>query len=179
MDDGFLASLPESMRQEVLDQCRANQLRRTGGIEVSALAKSRLKQKQKGQQQHGEATIESYFLPPPQRLKPKFMNKYSELEELRVVIQKWVREFSNEDPYPEDVDALASYLTAVILDERNMGKAVKVAKWLSWVVGQEVRSEQQETESVRKAWSEAVLKVKEDVQAAVKKRGGVGPVDLG
>jgi len=172
VDDAFLASLPESMRQEVLDQHRANQLRRSGGIEVSAQSRARFKQKQKGQQQ-GENTIESYFLPPPQRPKPKFMKKYSEVQDLREVIQNWVKEFANESPYNEDVDALLSYLTAVVLEEKDMSKAVKIAKWLIWVVDREVR----DSTTVHEAWSEAVLQVNGAVQAAVKKRG-LGPIDF-
>ena len=176
IDDAFLASLPEHLRQEVLDQPRADQLRRTGGLEVSAQAKTRLRQRQKGQQQESN-TIDSYFLPPPRRPKASFMKKYSDIEELREVIMSWVKEFTDEAPYAEDVDALTSYLTKVVLEERDLNKAVKVAKWLDWTVGREVRPGQ-EVNSVNESWSQAVLRVKESVQSAVKKRG-LGQVDLG
>lgn len=179
VDEAFMEILPESIRQEVLEQHRANQLRRTGGIEVSAQAKTRFRQKQKGQQP-GENTIETYFLPPPVKAKPKFMNKYSELEDLRRGIKSWVTEFNNEAPYDEDVDALQSYLAEVVVEERDMGKAVKVAKWLAWIVDQEVGLAENVNmkDLVKGPWSRAVIKVKESVQEAVRKRG-LGEVDLG
>lgn len=177
VDDAFLESLPENLRQEVLDQHRANQLRRTGGIEVSAQAKNRFKQRQKAQQPP-ENSIESYFLPPPRKAKPKFMKKYSEPEELRQVIKSWVEEFKDESPYDEDVKALLSYLADVVTEERDLGKAVKVAKWLAWVVEENVTSENGAVAIARNAWSEAVLKVKGGVQDAVTQRG-LGLLDFG
>lgn len=180
IDQSFIESLPPSLRQEVLDQHRANQLRRTGGLEVSARAKARLRQKQKTQQQQKTAghSIETYLVPPSGRLKPMFMKKYSELEDLRRVIRDWVVEFSTEEPYDEDVDALTKYLTDVVLEERDMGKAVKVAKWLVWVVDQEIDVGESDPSGIGLAWSNAVLKVKEVVQQAIKTRG-LGEVDLG
>lgn len=177
VDDAFLESLPPNLKQEVLDQQRAAQLRRTGGIEVSAQAKNRFRQRQKAQQPP-ENSIEGYFLPPSRKAKPKFMKKYSDIDDLRRVIKAWVIEFNDESPYVEDVDALVSYLTEVVIDERDLSKATKVAKWLAWIVGEQVQSVTKSTDALKYAWSQAVLQVQGGVQEAVKKRG-LGEIDFG
>lgn len=159
LDADFLASLPQQLRQEVVDQHRAQHLRRTGGIEVSS-TRSRIlrhppqqQQQQQKPQQHPENTIEAYFLPPPPQTQPsanpKFMKKYSELPDLRRVIKAWVIEFKDERPYPEDVAALCTYLEAVVTRERNLAKAAKVVKWVSWVVSEEVSVSARASDEVR------------------------------
>ncbi|KAL1310927.1 hypothetical protein AAFC00_001151 [Neodothiora populina] len=176
IDEAFLQDLPEALREEVLEQHRAAQLRRAGGIEVSVQARNRLKQRQKAQQQP-DNSIEAYFLPPPRKPKPQFMKKYSSIEELRQVLQAWVRGFNDESPYDEDVDALQAYLHDVVVDERDVDKAVKAAKWLSWVVGEEVESRPPDTQCAE-AWSEALLRVQNGIQQAMTQRG-LNEVDFG
>jgi DNA repair protein REV1 len=55
---------------------------------------------------------------------------------LREAISAWYGEFVDDGPYGEDVDALVKYLKRVVLEERDLNKAVAVVKWLGWVVNQ-------------------------------------------
>lgn len=176
IDPDFLAALPEELRQEVLDQQRSERLRRTGGIDLSANARNRArKQAQKGQPQ--QEAIERLFKLPPRPARPTFtVRKLTEMGDLREAMKAWVREFGDEKPYEEDVSALVTYLAAVIEDEGDMSKAVKVVRWLVWVVEQYIEGGKQ-SEQVKQSWSQAVEGVKEGVQQAVRKRG-LGELDL-
>lgn len=90
------------------------------------------------------------------------------MPELREAVSAWVEEFRDEGPYEEDVDELVGYLHRVVRDERDMGKAVSVGRWLGWVVGEIEWTSEGEGKRV---WREAVERVEEGVQGAVSERG--------
>lgn len=101
------------------------------------------------------------------------MKKFSELPDLRDAVRAWYQEFAEEGPYDEDVAALVKYLRDVVMDEKDLAKAVAVIKWLEWVVEDGV-----ESETADEAWGSAQARITEGVQAAARERG-LGKVDFG
>lgn len=63
------------------------------------------------------------------------------------------------------------YLEAVVKQERDVDKAVKIARWLGLVVEQEVLGKQGIEEEVQEGWGKAWEEVKRGVQKAVLARG--------
>ena len=178
-DPDFLAALPEDIRREILDQQRQSRLQRTGGIDLSLhqqqqqRAKKAISHKRKGEQAPEEVrTLLLDPLPAP----PTFTSaKLSALPDLRGAIKAWHSEFCSEGPYAEDVGALIMYLRDVVVEERDLGKAVSAVKWMGWVVDDEDAGSS--SSSSAGAWVEALQKVKKSVRAAVEERG-LGWVDL-
>jgi DNA repair protein REV1 len=69
---------------------------------------------------------------------------------------------------------LVRYLRDVVVEERDLGKAVGAVKWMGWVVEEDTDGG---SSSSAGAWIEALEKVKKGVRAAVEERG-LGSVDL-
>lgn len=152
----FLSALPEDIRREVLAQQRRDRLKRRGGIDIAAKKKQR---QAPDQPVPGQRRLQL----PPRPAKPTFTaNKLSALPDLREAASAWFEEFKDEGPYDEDVDALVLYLRRVILEEKDMAKAVGVVRWLRWVV------DQGGGEGV---WKVALERVEEGVQDSVVERG--------
>ena len=103
------------------------------------------------------------------------MRKLSALPDLREAIRAWYREFGDEGPYEEDIDALKAYLRDVVIVEGDMEKAVAVIKWLAWVIEEGEEALQQD---VGNAWVMALGDIRESVQTAISERG-LGHVDFG
>ncbi|MCJ1413733.1 deoxycytidyl transferase [Xylographa parallela] len=158
----FLDALPEDIRIEVLAQQRRDRLKKRGGIDLIARRKP---QRPRNQAPQGQRRIRLAPRPP----RPTFTAQHlSSLPDLREAVSAWFEEFSDEEPYREDVEALVTYLRRVILDENDMAKAVSVAKWLGWIIDQSSGAEY---------WSKSLKIVQEGVQLAVKERG-LGMVDF-
>ncbi|KAF2157413.1 DNA repair protein [Myriangium duriaei CBS 260.36] len=173
-DADFLAALPPELRAEVLANHRQERLRRTGGIDTSLHARPARKQAKSVQQ----AAVERLFKLPAREAKPTFTKAgLSELADLREMIRGWVAEFWDEEPFEEDVVAIVEYLGEVVKVERDVDKAVRVVKWLAWVV-EEDSADRWEGDEMRGRWGKVVRRVREAVQKAVAERG-LGPVDLG
>ncbi|KAL9126463.1 MAG: hypothetical protein Q9217_004484 [Psora testacea] len=154
----FLSALPEDIKREVLAQARRDRLQKRGGIDVTASKKRCASAKTAPV---GRRTLAL----PPRPPKPTFTaQKFTNLPELRDAITAWFEEFRDEGPYQEDVDALAKYLKRVIIEERDMDKAVAVGKWLKWVIDEG-------NGLVMVTWGNAMLKAEEGVQEAVTARG--------
>ncbi|KAK5124494.1 hypothetical protein LTR85_001711 [Meristemomyces frigidus] len=172
LDPEFLAALPDDLRKEVLDQQRQARLQRTGGIDLSLHQRSKARKKKAPDE---EGPLDRLLQLPPRPAKPTFtMRKLTELPDLRNAVKAWYQEFLDEGPYEEDVAALVKYLSDVVVEERDMAKAVAVVKWLAWVVEER---EEGLGERVHAAWQQAVEAVKEGVQSAVQDRA-LGSVDL-
>ncbi|KAI6828771.1 DNA repair protein [Hortaea werneckii] len=173
LDPEFLAALPEDVRQEVLDQQRNARLQRTGGIDLSLHRQRSRARKKKAQEEEGPS--ERLLQLPPRPSKPSFTSrKLSELPDLRQAVKAWYKEFSDEGPYDEDIGALANYLRLVVLEERDMGKAVAVAKWMAWVVEE---GEETVSDEVNEAWIDALGRIKMSVQDGANERG-LGVMDF-
>ena len=180
----FLSALPEDIRQEVLAQARRERMQQRGGIDVSTSAASLKRKQQQALQKQQQANIgigQRVLHLPSQPPKPTFTSRrLSELPDLRNAMSAWFDEF-REGPYAEDTEALVLYLRKVVLDEGDMAKAVAVAKWLKWVIGEGNSQDRAPTqippEEEQITWDEAVAKVEAGIQQAVKERG-LGEVEI-
>ena len=178
LDPEFLAALPEDIRQEILDQQRQTRLQRTGGIDLSLHQQQRAKAAAL-RRKKGEIVEEPRALVlPPLAPKPTFTSaKLSSLPDLRSAIKAWHREFYAEGPYDEDVAALAKYLRDVVVEERDMEKAVSAVRWMGWVLEEESGEDGGGSTAGDGAWAAALVRVRDSVQGAVAERG-LGRVDL-
>jgi DNA repair protein REV1 len=117
---------------------------------------------------------------PARSPKPTFSTqKLTALPQLRDAVSEWVREFKEEGPYDEDVDALVKYLGRVVKEEGDMDKAVAVVRWFVWVLGEEFESTEEAPalEEAKGKWEDALDKVRMGVRSAVQERG-LGEVDV-
>nr|POF27658.1 dna repair protein rev1 [Quercus suber] len=166
----FLAALPSEIRREILDQQKQARLQRIGAIDLSLYQRHKDRKKQVEEEAPIERTIQLPPLPP----KPSFTSrKLTKISDLRDAIKAWYLEFLIEGPYDEDVMALVKYLRDVVCTERDLDKAVAVTKWMAWIVDET----ENVPDTVKNAWVNALTKVKEGVQGAVRERG-LGHVDL-
>lgn len=168
LDPEVLAALPEDLRTEVLAQQRQARLQRTGGIDTSLFQQKGAKAKAAAA---AAGNLERHVVRlPPRAKQPVFTSSgLKVLGELRQAVSAWFKEFEDEGPHEEDVGSLATYLKAVVRDERDIGKAVKIVGWLAWVV--------EEGEGGQE-WMDAVEVLKEAVGAAARERG-LGDVKFG
>ena len=155
----MLAALPSEIRAEVLDEQRMSRLLAHGRLELPASHKMDM-------DPDLDLEIETRVIALPPRPPPPTFTaaRLSALPELREAIGQWVGALGGEGPDTEDVDVLAKYLGRVVMEERDMNKAVAVARWMEWLVG-ELGPEE------RMGWADAVLRVQQGVQAAVRDRG--------
>ena len=175
----FLEALPEEMRAEVIENHRREQMKRNAGIEVSRRRRHPLHGK--GGQQ-GQQTVERILRLELGSPRPTFtQNRLSNLNELREALSSWFAEFEADGPYDEDVEALCSYLSSVVVDEGDMRKAVDVTKWLIYLIDSMRTTPEHQAEAFVSdggiAWAPALELVKQAVGDAVRSRG-LGPVDF-
>jgi DNA repair protein REV1 len=170
IDPEVLAALPADLRQEILDQQRSVRLQRNGGIDVSLHQRSIAARRKIPQDDAGAAIpLERHFALPPPSARPTFTSrKLSEPAELRKAISAWVREFSDEGPYDEDIAALSKYLREVVCDEHDAAKAVAMVKWLAWAIE---TCEEELADDVASKWQAAAREVRRCVEAAGIQRG--------
>jgi len=161
LDADFLSALPEELRNEVLEDHKRKKL------QASRLLVQKSRKVAQPPPAHIPRPVQRLKVPRPPR--PTFtMQKLSEAQDLRHAMKDWVSEFGDEGPYDEDVGALVKYLGKVVKEERDLGKAVGVVKWLNFVIG-DVADEDEEFELDR--WDGAVVKIKEGVQDAAREKG--------
>lgn len=165
LDPDFLSALPPDIRSEVLAQARRDRLQKTGSLNLPA-SKCRAA-KNAPQPPAGQRMLKL----PVQPEKPSFTSqKITELPGLREAINSWYEEFEEDGPYAEDVGALATYLERVVVEEGDMAKAVAVVRWLKWVAnGGKEHDVTREEEQM--SWTDAVARVEDSLQNAVKVRG--------
>lgn len=163
LDPDFLSALPPELRKEIIAEHKRKKL------QSFRLAVTR---KQKPAVPAVSAPRPAQTIKVPRLPLPTFTTqKLSNENDLRGAMRDWVQEFANDGPYPEDVAALAKYLGKVVCDERNMGKAVGIVRWLDWVVGEETDSMDQDEVFAKKEWTQALDVVKNGVRQAGKQRG--------
>ncbi|KAL8949020.1 MAG: hypothetical protein Q9222_004843 [Ikaeria aurantiellina] len=159
----FLAALPEDIRQEILDQQRRDRLKRKAGLDLGVNHSKKRIVRKENQPPAGQRRLQLPARPP----KPTFTaRKLTALPDLRDAMDSWVKEFQDEVPFTEDVDALVGYLMKVVQEERDMSKAVAVVRWLKWLVAEFDRSTMNTM-----GWDAAVAKVEKGVQEAIRERG--------
>ncbi|KAM3414096.1 DNA repair protein REV1 [Cercospora zeina] len=166
IDPEVLAALPEELRQEILAQQRRERLQRQGGLGTSLHQRSKNARAKKTGAVEGRAKPRRFVLP-PRPPNPTFTSqKLSTLPELRSTVSAWFQEFSDEPPYPEDVDSLITYLKAVVVEERDLDKAVSVVNWMAWVLD----DSEDVPEDVMNGWEDALGRTRKGVQEAATKR---------
>ncbi|KAK4613573.1 DNA repair protein rev1 [Fulvia fulva] len=164
LDPEVLAALPEDLRQEVIAQQRQARLQRTGGIDLSLHQHAKNARRKKGEV---VGPLDRCFTLPARPAMPTFTaNKLTDISGLRNTISAWFREFNDEGPYVEDVDALIKYLSDVVIEEHDLGKAVAVVKWMNWVID----DAEDVSDDVITAWKEASMRTRNSVQDAADAR---------
>ena len=167
----FLDALPDDIRREVLAQQRRDRLKKRGGIDLAA--RKRLTRLNPNQNPPGGGQRRLRL--PPRPAKPTFTaEKLSALPELRDAVSAWYKEFVDDGPYQEDVEALVKYLGRVVVEERDMSKAAALVRWFGWVVdegGGTGGGDGNEREQGQEKWREALETVRDGVQAKVRQRG--------
>ncbi|KAE8843155.1 hypothetical protein HRS9139_02452 [Pyrenophora teres f. teres] len=159
LDHEFLAALPEDVRKEVIAQHKAAKM---NAFQV----KMKRKTKAPAAPQAPEPAPQIKVPRPP---KPTFTTqKLSKEADLRSAMKQWVGAFTDEGPCGEDVTALVKYLHKVILEERNLSKAVSVVKWIDYLIDDEADNEES---SAQREWEDALATIKGGVLKAAKARG--------
>lgn len=183
ISEEFLAALPEDIRREVLeDHSRTNRTQQRSNVTTSA------PRKVMQPQPPGPPPAERRLRLPPLPDKPTFTSRrLSDVSELRDAVGSWHAAFTTDGPFGEDVTSLSRYLKRVILEEKDVDKAVSVINWLMWLVGDareqsHVPGEKQEAPEIPSprgavTWDDAVRSLREDINAAVEERG-LPPVEF-
>lgn len=179
----FLAALPEDIRQEVLEeQQRARSVQRT---QASAPTVPRPVSEPCETPAPDVVIPDEKRLPlPPLPVRPIFTSQgLSELPDLRDTVEEWHGAFASWGPFEEDVQVLCDYLRLVIVEEHDIDKAVAVARWLIWLVGENAyqgdrlgTSEPPSGQGLT-SWTEAIGAIHANIQDALESRG-LPPADL-
>jgi len=165
----FLDALPEDIRREILEEQKRDRLKKHAGLDLGT-RKKKVHLLPEGLS--GTEAGQRLLRIPPRPERPTFTaRKLSAINEVRDAVSAWFEEFKEDGPFVEDVGAFITYLRRVVLDERDLEKAVTLTNWLSWLVGQA-------SEAVRGIWTAHFIKVQDEVQDAVRERG-LGPVEFG
>ncbi|CRG84527.1 DNA repair protein REV1 [Talaromyces islandicus] len=186
VSEEFLAALPEDIRREVLEEQRQKRLRQKPRSNANVPPERPVSS---GANTPGEPVIvpEKRLQLPPLPERPTFTSKkLSALPDLREAIAAWHAAFSPENPFLEDVEALAIYLKRVVLEERDTEKATSVADWLHWLIQDsaddatpqvKTMSSQEASQSSQPeaTWEQALQIVRDSVAAAFEERGLLPP----
>lgn len=173
LDAEFLSELPEDVRKEVIADHRQRKAQRSGlGLNLPAAGKRGPAGRSRELASNGQAKIA--FPRPP--LKVAFTaSSLTSVQEVKDMLSAWHRETSSEGPHAADIEVFEKYLARVITDEKNMEKASKLVKWLGWLI----EDGQDEVQTGRgkgsRSWQEALVRIKDAVQAALRERG-LGPM---
>ncbi|KAI4860945.1 impB/mucB/samB family protein [Hypoxylon rubiginosum] len=181
IDPAFLAELPEDMRKEVLADHRRRRAQRSG-LDLSKLQQQKNPPNPPAPAAGSNGQTRLRF--PPRPAKPAFAaDGLTSVPEIRDMLSVWHRSTRHEGPHARDVGMLERYLARVVADERDMDKAVKLVRWLEYLVedSHDDDQEREEEEVIgsrgKDAWRDVVGQVKQEVQKAVKSRG-LGPLDM-
>ncbi|KAB8209127.1 hypothetical protein BDV34DRAFT_189282 [Aspergillus parasiticus] len=127
VSEEFLAALPEDIRREVLEeQKRSRMLQRPS---------SAAQRTQNRPSVSASSASQKRLCLPPLPERPTFTSqKLSKLSDLRDAVGAWHAAFADDGPFDEDVESLARYVKRVVVDEKDVDKAVSVVRWLMWLV---------------------------------------------
>ncbi|KAL4895445.1 hypothetical protein BDV59DRAFT_155330 [Aspergillus ambiguus] len=183
ISEDFLAELPEDIRREVLEeQKRARMSQRPAN--ASAPAKSQASGPPPPPQQP-----QKRLQLPPLPEKPTFTSrKLSNLPDLRDAVGSWHATFADEGPFKDDVESLSHYLNRVVVEEKDIDKAVSIVSWLTWLVDdgkaaeepyEQVKAEGTAIKPSEDAvtWDEALEVIRASVNEGLNRRG-LPPVDF-
>jgi DNA repair protein REV1 len=180
ISEDFLAALPEDIRAEVIEQHRQERMRQRSNLVAPVSRKPVASRPATPAESSTAPSTEKRIQLSPRPERPTFTSKkLTALPDLREAITAWYSAFATEAPFVEDVEALALYLKRVVLEERDLEKAVSVADWLTWLVKDDAdridravpTMEQTQSSQVETTWDEALNIVQRSVAAAVEERG--------
>lgn len=181
ISEDFLAALPEDIRREVLEDHKRNtrlqQHRHPSNANVTVSAPRRVVQPKPPSQQSAQKRLR---LPPlPER--PTFTSqKLYNISDLRDAVGAWHAAFVDDGPFAEDVTSLSRYLQRVVIDEKDVDKAVSVINWLAWLVddgrGNEEAPENKQLDAPDSpcdyvTWDDALRSLRVDLNGAIDERG--------
>ncbi|KAL1956510.1 hypothetical protein VTO42DRAFT_7073 [Malbranchea cinnamomea] len=186
LDEGIaqdvLEALPEDIRREVLEEHRRSRLQKKAGLSLPPIFRRRAPEAP-SRPPPEQRTLKL----PPRPAKPTFTSKkLSALPELRDALSQWYDEFRDDGPFEEDVMALSKYLRRVVVEERDIAKAVAVANWLAWLLREDSSSSSSlpvpeqgvdGPSASRDSWRRALETVRGEVSGAVEERG-LAPVEF-
>ncbi|KAB8234989.1 putative DNA damage repair protein Mus42 [Aspergillus alliaceus] len=186
VSEEFLAALPEDIRREVLEeQKRSRMLQRPGRGSGTA---------QRAAQNRPSASASSvqqkHICLPPLPERPTFTSKkLSSLPDLRDAVGAWHAAFVEDGPFDEDVESLVRYVKRVVVEEKDVDKAVSVVRWLMWLV-EDAKDEIDEPTSGQGpiagsasssqntvTWDDALKALQESIFTGLEERG-LPPVDF-
>lgn len=177
ISEEVLAALPEDIQREVLEEHRQARQQRLN-LPASRKPSSTPRPAAAAPTTTAEKRLRLPALPE----KPTFTaRKLSTLPELREAVGAWYAAFAREGPFVEDVTALAKYVRRVVLEERDIDKAVSVANWLGWMIQDnagKIDNKEETAPGESQSWDEALKTVQDSVNDALKERG-LPPVDFG
>ncbi|EQL38084.1 DNA repair protein REV1 [Blastomyces dermatitidis ATCC 26199] len=189
ISDEFLAALPDDIRREVLEEHKRSRLQKRAGLNLPPPTRRSLFPKPTVRTPE-QKTIS--LLPRPEKV-TFTSKKLSSLPELRKALDEWYGAFETEAPYEEDVAALAKYLKRVVLEEKDIAKAVAVVGWLAWLIGSSTAEEIQPDQGgsspevgtsstaknvqAREGWVKALWSLRDNISDAVQERG-LPPVEF-
>ncbi|KAJ5758900.1 hypothetical protein N7520_006056 [Penicillium odoratum] len=176
----FLAALPEDIRREILDEQRRTSLQQPPSNPAPIYSS-------RDTESDAPAAIpaEEKCLPlPPLPKRPVFTSQgLSRLSDLRESVGEWHSAFASHGPYNEDVQVLCNYLGRVVVEEKDIEKAVAVVRWLIWLVEDDnlgrkpIENQTPRSEQGFVSWTEAIEILEACVQTALEVRG-LPPVDF-
>ncbi|KAL6711683.1 deoxycytidyl transferase [Coniothyrium glycines] len=167
LDPDFLAVLPEEVRKELIEEHKRKKL---NNFHLAVTRKNKMPAVGMPVQKLAQVIT----IPRPR--KPTFTaQRLFREENLRSAMKNWVEEFDDEGPYEEDVAALVRYLKQVVLDERDLRKAVGVVQWLEYIVGELV--DKKRDRFAEEKWRLSMETIKAGIRAAAKHKG-VGVVSF-
>lgn len=166
LDPDILAELPEDVRREVLDDHRRRRLAQRAGLNFQPAA-GRRRRRPALEDERRRMQTRLQFPAPPRKI--SFMGTGS-MGEVKDMLEAWHGQTREDGPHKADVRMFEEYLGRVVVEERDMNKAVKLVQWLEFLVGADA------SDGVgKRVWMEAVGEVKDEVQKAVREKG-LGPV---
>ncbi|KAL1841289.1 hypothetical protein VTJ49DRAFT_7234 [Mycothermus thermophilus] len=184
LDPTFLAELPEDVRRDVIEDHRRRMRLRQQRAEAqrsAAAAAAARRGPESGGSNSGLTQARLKFPPKPPRIsftKPGVTS----LSEIKDMVGAWHGATRDEGPHTADVDVFARYVGRVVVEERDMEKARALVRWLEWVVEEEGGTEEGQSGggggAGKRAWKEAVERVKDAVQEGMKVRG-LGRMEFG
>lgn len=164
LDPTFLAELPEDVRREVIEDHKRQRLAQQAAIKANA----RPAETDSG----GTRTLAQMKLafpsPPPKITFAK--SGVSSTQEVKDMLEAWCEETKTEGPHQRDVDVLQKHLVRIVLEERDMDKALRLIKWLGVVVGQNSSAGKG-----AKLWRETLEQLSTVTTDAMRQRGVARP----
>ncbi|KAI9925154.1 hypothetical protein ASPWEDRAFT_32546 [Aspergillus wentii DTO 134E9] len=179
----FLAALPEDIRREVLEEQKRSQMLQRSNL-ASSTTRRPVQTRPSAPPPQPQPQKKVHLPPLPER--PTFTSKrLSSLPDLRDALEAWYSTFKPDGPFVEDVESLSSYLKRVVLDEKDVDKAVSAVNWLVWLVDDGRPQPQDPPKSTNPgsssqgvmAWDDVLQTLQESVKGAVEERG-LPPVEF-